>query len=124
MRFLIDMPISPKVADWLNQKGHEAIHTFHLGLDGASDATIIERAYRDKEVIITADLDYPRILALAKLDGPGIILFRGSNYNEQEMIDLIQRVLKAIPLEDLPKSIVVVDKIRIRRITLPIKIKL
>lgn len=121
MKFLIDMPISPQVVDWLNQNGHEAVHAFKVGLSMASDMAIIERAYQHKEVIITADLDYPRILALTKRDGHGIILFRGGNYSEHEMRELIKRALKVIPLEDLPKNIVVVDKTRIRRITLPIK---
>jgi predicted nuclease of predicted toxin-antitoxin system len=124
MKFLIDMPISPKVTDWLTHAGYGAVHAFHLGLGSASDTAIIEKAYQDKRVIITADLDYPRILALTKADGPGIILFRGGNYSEQEMLDLIQKVLQAIPLEDLPRSIVVVDKIRIRRLRLPIEPKL
>ncbi|HAH20470.1 MAG: hypothetical protein A2Y00_08860 [Omnitrophica WOR_2 bacterium GWF2_43_52] len=82
---------------------------------------IIERAYQHKEVIITADLDYPRILALTKLDGPGIVLFRGGNYSEREMRDLMQRVLKVVPHQDMPNNIVVIDKARIRRISLPIK---
>lgn len=121
MKFLVDMPISPQVADWLNQNGHEAVHAFDVGLSMAFDMAIIERAYRHKEVVVTADLDYPRILALTKRDGPGIILFRGGNYSEHEMRELIKRVIKVVPLEDLPKNIVVADKTRIRRIILPIK---
>lgn len=123
MKFLIDMSVSPKVADWLNQKGNDAIHAFYSNLGSASDVTIIEKAYQEQRVIITADLDYPRILALTKADGPGIILFRGGNYSEKEMLHLIQEVFLKIPAEDLSKCIVVVDKVRIRRLRLPIEPK-
>jgi len=30
MKFLVDMPISPKIVDWLNQNGHEASHVFSM----------------------------------------------------------------------------------------------
>ncbi|MDP2278984.1 MAG: hypothetical protein Q8K51_12240 [Nitrospirota bacterium] len=52
---------------------------------------------------------------------PGIILFRGGNYNEQEMLDLLKRVLDNITEEKIANSIVVVDKTRIRRCPLPIE---
>jgi len=41
MRFLIDMPISPLLAEWLQREGHNAVHAAHIGLDQASDEEII-----------------------------------------------------------------------------------
>jgi len=45
----------------------------------AADATLLSYAKHNKMVVITADLDYPRILALTQEEGPGVILFRGGN---------------------------------------------
>ena len=50
-----------------------------------------------------------------------MVLFRGGNYNEQEMLDLLKRVLDHIKEEKLLNSITVVDKTRIRRCPLPIE---
>ena len=58
MKFLIDMPLSPLLAAWLNAKGHDAVHAIHLAMDRACDSEILERARKGQRVVITADLDY------------------------------------------------------------------
>lgn len=121
MKFLVDMPLSPALAAWLVQQDHDALHALQAGLDRSSDEVILGRARNEKRVIITADLDYPRLLALAQAEGPGLILFRGGNYGEQEAIERLTRVLETIPNEELPNSIVVVEKGRIRRRRLPLE---
>lgn len=120
MKFLIDMPLSPKLAVWLMQQGHDAVHALKLGLARASDTEILERARREQRMVVTADLDYPRLLALAQAEGPSLILFRGGNYSEQEAVDRLRRTLETIPNEELPNSIVVIEKERIRRRRLPL----
>ena len=77
-------------------------------------------ARRENRVVITADLDFPRLLALSSAAGPGLILFRGGNYSDIEMCDLLERVLKGVSAEILEKSICVVDKRRIRVTQLPL----
>ncbi len=121
MKFLIDMPLSPELADWLVRQGHDAVHVLELGLGRASDREILGRACNEQRVIITADLDYPRLLALMQAKGPGLILFRGGNYSEQEIIKHLKRMLEIIPNVELPNSIVVIEKWRIRRRRLPLE---
>ena len=120
MKFLIDMPLSPELAVWLRQKGHDAVHASSRGLDRTADNVILEVARHEQRVVITADLDYPRLLAFSHADGPGLVLFRGGNYSEQESVERLARVLEVIPQEELPRSVVVIDKERIRRRWLPI----
>jgi len=121
MKFLIDMPISPAVAAWLVEKGHNAIHVSSVGLGCASDARILEKAMEESRIVITADLDFPRLLAISSESGPGIILFRGGNYSEDEMVALLKRTLAIVAEEELEKSIVVVDKTRVRKRHLPLR---
>jgi hypothetical protein len=33
MRFLVDMPLSPVLAQWLSDKGHDAVHAAQRGLE-------------------------------------------------------------------------------------------
>ncbi len=80
----------------------------------------MERARNEKRVIITADLDFPRLLALVQAEDPGLILFRGGNYSEQEATERLAHVFEAIPQKELPNSIVIIEKSRIRRRRLPI----
>jgi predicted nuclease of predicted toxin-antitoxin system len=120
VRFLVDMPLSPALAAWLAEQGHDAVHALNLAMDRSPDAAIIQRARREQRVVITADLDYPRLLALERADGPGLILFRGGNYSEREALHRLQAALASVPEEELPQSIVVIEKQRIRRRRLPV----
>jgi predicted nuclease of predicted toxin-antitoxin system len=70
-------------------------------------------------IVADHDLDFSRLLAITGVHSPGIILFRGGNYSESEMKMLTEQVLNAIADEEMEKSIVVVDKIRIRKVKLP-----
>jgi predicted nuclease of predicted toxin-antitoxin system len=113
------MALSPALADWLSQRGHDAVHAARLGLDRAPDEVILERAGHETRIVVTADLDYPRLLALARADGPGLVPFRGGNFSEVEMLDGMARALRAVP-DDLVNSVVVIDKHRIRKRRLPL----
>lgn len=121
MKFLIDMPVSPSLGVWLTKQGHEAMHVSQIGMASADDTDILELAQRESRIIITADLDFPRLIVIAGDKSPAIVLFRGGNYNEEEMKKLMERVLSTISPQEMEQSIVVVDKTRIRKIRLPIK---
>lgn len=93
---------------------------FHLGWTGQPDTVILERARQEGRVVITADLDYPQLLALTHAEGPGLILFRGGRYGESEAIKHLERVLGKFSGQILAKSIIVVEKNRIRYRRLPL----
>ncbi len=76
MKFLIDMPLPPGLAEWLVAHGHDAVHALELWLDRSSDEVILERARSEARIVIAAGLDYRRLLATTAGDGPGLILFR------------------------------------------------
>ena len=120
MKFLVDMPVTPLAVTLLKAIGHDAVHAHEIGLARAADTELLDLARREERVLITADLDYPRLLALHQASRPGIILFRGSAYSDTEMLGLLDRVLTHRPGLDLEGSIVVVDRRRIRRRALPI----
>lgn len=114
------MPVTPQAVGCLQSKGHDAVHASAVGLSDSPDSAILERARTEQRIIVTADLDYPRLLALLKADGPRLILFRGGNYSDGEMLALLDRVLAQSDALDLEHSIAVVDQHRIRRRILPL----
>jgi len=120
MKFLVDMPVSPRVAAWLNNRGHDAVHASSLGLECASDHELLNRARDQGRVVITADTDFPHLLALSRETAPGIILFRGGDYTQQQMEELLARVLDLLPEEVLARSICVVDRRGLRHRPLPL----
>jgi predicted nuclease of predicted toxin-antitoxin system len=120
VKFLVDMPLSPDLAQWLRAEGHDAVHANELSMYQSPDAEILQSAAGTGRVIITADLDFPRLLAALGSTSPGLILLRGGNYSESESRDCVRRVLMSIPQTELSRSIVVVDRERIRRRWLPV----
>ena len=120
MRFLIDMPLSITLARWLVAKGHDAVHAAEIGLSRATDEEIILRAKRDGRTIVTADLDYPRLLAIAQASEPSLILFRGGDWSEANVIARTSEILEVLNETDIQQSILVVDRDRVRRRRLPI----
>lgn len=114
------MPVTPQSIAHLRRAGHEAVHAASVGLATVSDREILDVARREGRVVITADLDYPRLLALESAEGPGIILFRGGSYSDEEMLALLDRVLVSTLNVNLERSVTVIDRHRIRRRRLPI----
>jgi predicted nuclease of predicted toxin-antitoxin system len=114
------MPLSPEPAQWLRAEGHDAVHANELSMSRSPDAEILQAATHTGRVVITADLDFPRLLAELGSAGPGLILLRGGNYSEAERRDCVRRVLMSVAQAELPESIVVVDRERIRRRWLPV----
>lgn len=115
------MPVTPQAVTHLRAKGHNAVHAFDVGLGTKPDSEILERARTEDRIVITADLDYPRLLALLGADRPGVILFRGGSYSDAEMLALLDRVLAAQgETLKLERSVTVVDQHRIRHRSLPL----
>jgi len=120
VKFLVDMALSPDLATWLRSRGHDAVHASELAMNRAADTEILSIALDGGRIVISADLDFPRLLALASAVGPGLILLGGGNYSESESLECVRRVLMSVAAEDLPKCIVVVDHKSVRRRWLPI----
>lgn len=48
MRFLVDNPVSPLVAEALNAAGHDAVHAGDRGLHQADDEVLVDIAKNDE----------------------------------------------------------------------------
>ena len=114
------MPLPPALAHWLASQGHDAVHASVARLDRSTDAEILTRARQEARTVLTADLDYPRLLALSGADGPSLILFRGGDWTEPDVIGRMQHILHAMSESEMERSTVAVDRSRLRRRRLPV----
>lgn len=76
MKFLVDANLSPVIAAALNDSGFDALHVADLGLATASDDEIFDQAASDEMVVITADSDFPMMLALRRATSPSVVHLR------------------------------------------------
>src|SRR5947209_10587368 len=104
------MPLSPDLAAWLRGQGHDAVHALEAGLNHATDVAIIAYAKDEARTIITADLDYPRLLAVARDTEPSLILFRDGNWDEADVVARMGDILRVLTEAEIGQSIVVVDR--------------
>jgi predicted nuclease of predicted toxin-antitoxin system len=119
MKFLIDMPLSPDLVQWLEGFGHDAVHATTLGLHRASDEEIMRVARLDSRCVITADLDYPRLLATSSALSPTVILFRSGPWSETEIRQSLALALDALRQESGPAVLSITPQ-GIRRRSLPL----
>jgi predicted nuclease of predicted toxin-antitoxin system len=64
LKFIVDMPVTPQAVPHLQDKGHDAVHASAVG--GRPDSDTLDRARAEGLIVVTADLDYPRLLALSR----------------------------------------------------------
>ena len=76
MRFLLDANLSPRLVSGLVEAGYAVRHVDEIGLLGASDVEIFDRAAEDRDVVITADSDFSMLLAARGSVGPSVVLLR------------------------------------------------
>jgi predicted nuclease of predicted toxin-antitoxin system len=121
MRFLVDNPISPQVAEALTRSGHDAVHVRDYGLQAADDAAIFGRAAQEKRIIVTADTDFGFLLAKRQARLPSVVLFHHSfPHQPSEQTNILLKNLPELEATLEEGSLVVLESRRIRIRTLPI----
>ncbi len=104
----------------LQDAGHEALHVAELGLSAAGDDVILQRAVKERCVIVTQDTDFGTLLSSSGQRLPSVILFRMRDGRPSVQAGVL---LKHIPvLEEALRNgaVVVVTDASIRVRHLPI----
>ncbi len=87
MKFIVDAQLPPGLCTWLQARGFEAQHVFNIGLGGASDIAIAERAIAENAFIISKDEDF---LILRLPDRFGFIWLRVGNATTKSLIGWLE----------------------------------
>ena len=74
MRFLLDENFPKSVIPLLSESGHEVIELRSVGLLGASDALIAEKAIEAGAVILTTDRDFFHTVPNTFAEHPGVVV--------------------------------------------------
>lgn len=114
------MNLAPSLAAALQAEGHDCIHVVERGAGAASDLEIAALARAEGRWLITADLDFADLAALAHSASPSVIILRLRDARPAYMLERIRVALSkcAQALEDSAIVIVEAHKLRIRRLPL------
>jgi predicted nuclease of predicted toxin-antitoxin system len=120
VRFLADMGVDIRVVDWLRTQGHDAVHLRELGMHRASDEAILAKAIAEDRIVVTFDLDFGALAALARERAPGIVLFRLGNARLAAVIARLGSVLTEAADALARPAVILVEDTRLRIRDLPI----
>jgi predicted nuclease of predicted toxin-antitoxin system len=100
MKFIIDEDLSPRVARYLCQEFcFDAIAVRDRGLLGATDPEVLEYAFNEDRILVTANVrDFERLAAAAEIHA-GIILIQEGDLLATEQIELITIIVKVLKAE-------------------------
>ena len=117
MRFLPDMNLPPAVAEWLQSKGHDAVHIREIGLGRLPDREVFARAAEEGRIVVTFDLDFGEIAGLAGATGATVLLLRLRLAHQDYLRQRLQAaIVEAAETLEAGATVVVEDaRIRIRR---------
>jgi len=114
VRLLADMGVSTGVVEWLRASGHDAIHLREEGLERLSDRAVFEKARNEDRVVLTFDLDFGEIAALAGNEAVGVVLFRLHNTRSANVIRRLAAAIESCSAALADGAVVLVEETRLR----------
>ena len=120
MRFLTDLCISWRVTESLRAEGHDVVDVSEEAGYGTPDLEILARAAREGRIVLTADLDFPRLLATHCVRLPSVIVFRLDDPSSAATLARLQPILKEQYIALAAGAVVTVEPRRVRVRLLPV----
>ena len=91
MRFLVDAQLPRVLARWLQQEGHDVVHTLDLPeKNRTKDVIILERANTESRTLVTKDADFQLSFELGK-GPPKLLLVATGNISNTELLKLFRQ---------------------------------
>ncbi len=95
MKFLVDAQLPLRLAQWLNQAGHDARHTLDLPQGNRTlDGDVVAIAVREERIVVTKDSDFVQAFLLN--GQPRLLLISTGNISNADLEELLRGSLAAI----------------------------
>ncbi len=96
LKLLLDENLSPKVAMWLRDSGIDAIHLRDRGLLEATDREVLDQAFNENRVLVTANVGDFLKLARARELHAGIVVLDDGGLLRDEQHEVVRRAYDAM----------------------------
>ena len=87
------MGVSITTVQALRAAAHDAMHLREEGLIRLPDPDIVAKAAQEQRVVLTFDLDFGDLLAVARTEEPSVIIFRLRNQTPAAVNSRLFRVI-------------------------------
>lgn len=96
LKLLLDENLSPKVAERLREGGIDAVHVRDRGILQATDRDVLEKAYAEDRVLVTANVGDFLKLARARDLHAGIVVLDDGGLLRDEQLEIVRRAYEAM----------------------------
>ncbi len=119
MNFLADEGIDRQIVERLRQEGHRVLYVAEME-PGLSDESILDRANRERALLLTADKDFGEIVFRQRVYTRGIVLVRLAGLSPDRKAEVVALAIRRYAVE-LPCAFTVITPgvCRIRRLVEP-----
>jgi predicted nuclease of predicted toxin-antitoxin system len=121
VKFILDMNLAPRWAEFLEQAGMEAVHWSQIGAGDATDVEIMNYSLANGYWVITHDLDFGAILAASQLDGPSVIQLRARDISPETIGHHLIGAVKKYQEDLQAGALLTIDPSRMRLSLLPLR---
>ena len=95
MKFLVDAQLPRRFTKWLNEAGHDALHTLDLPRKNlTTDSEVVSRARKDGRVVVSKDADFVQTFLIT--GEPSLLLIYTGNINNADLERLLRTNLAGI----------------------------
>ena len=96
MKFLVDAQLPRRLALWLQQRGHDVVHTLNLPQQNRTpDPFLLAMSNKEDRVLITKDTDFEITYELGQ-GPPKLLLITTGNIHNDELLELFVRHEEAL----------------------------
>jgi len=115
MKLLLDSQISAQVAAHLRKMGHDVreVRGDPL-LHSASDETLVQTAWREGRVLVSASAAFARLISRQSGWRPGAVLLLAGDPRPQSQMKIMTELLQKLPEAQVMTSLVIVEGYRAR----------
>lgn len=113
MKFIVDAHLPQQLVLWLNNNGHDAIHTFDLPEQNLTeDITIAEYAVDQDRTVITKDSDFLKLFVLKGKPKRLLLITTGNIVNKELLVvfeknfEVILKLLNTFDVVEMSNSLV------------------
>lgn len=96
VKLLLDENLSPRAAVQLRADGFDVVHLRERGRLGMSDPDVLELAFAEDRVLVTANVADFRKLASAREIHAGIVLLPHGGLRRDEQLEMLRRVIVGV----------------------------
>ena len=95
MKFLVDAQLPRRIANWLNEEGHDAVHTLDLPFKNLTpDHEVIKLAKQDGRIVVSKDADFVQTFLIT--GDPRLLLISTGNINNPDLEKILHANLSGI----------------------------